>query len=416
MSLAVVHAALTQARSRVMGALLRRLRDLDAAEEACQTACLRALRQWPAAGVPDDPAAWLIRVGFNAAVDDARRRKRLTELPDEDVLSDLEDAEGAVAAEVDARQYPDDVLRLLFICCHPDLPAAHQMALALRVVCGLSTARIARAFLIGEDAMEQRLTRAKGRISKAGIPFGAPGGAERAERLEAVMGMLYLLFNEGYSDPARLTLCNEAIRLARQLRGLFPEGPEVGGLLALMLLQHARAPARFDGDGRAVLLDAQDRDRWDRRLVHEGLTIVQDAARRGMAGPYVLQAAIAAEHGRAERPEHTNWPRINQLYALLEQVQPSPVVTLNRAVAVAFADGPEAALAMLETVSERLSAYAHFHGARGALLLKLGRHDDARPAFEAALALADTPALADHIRRELEQCSGSPMPSPPGGI
>lgn len=402
MTLALVHAALAEARPRVVGALLRRLRDLDAADEAFQTACLRALRQWPSAGLPRDPAAWLILVGRNAAVDEARRRARLEPLGDDDAaLSDLGDVEAATADAIDARQYSDDVLRLLFICCHPDLPAEHQVALALRVVCGLSVPRIASAFLIGEAAMEQRLTRARRRIAAAGIPFGAPGAAERAERLAAVTDMLYLLFNEGYSDPLRLPLCDEAIRLTRQLRRLFPDEAELEGLLALMVLQHARAAARFDGEGRMVLLDAQDRTRWDHRLIAEGLAMVRDGARRGVAGPRLLQAAIAAEHARAARPEDTNWRCIDTLYALLERVQPSPVVTLNRAVAVGHVAGPEAALALIEPLEERLAAYVHFHGARGALLLQLDRHEEARAALETALSLAESPAIADQLRSVL---------------
>jgi len=406
--LAWIDAALTAARPQAMGALLRYFRDLDTAEEAYQDACLRALQNWPRNGPPRDPAAWLILVGRNAALDRVRRDARQEALPPDEVLSDLDDAESPLAERLDGRHYRDDVLRLLFICCHPELPATQQIALALRIVCGLPVARIARAFLVGESAMEQRITRAKARIAGADVPFEAPGAVERAERLGAVAAMVYLLFNEGYSAAgdtagARAPLAEEAIRLARLLLRLFPAEPEVMGLAALLLLQHARAAARFDAAGEVVLLEDQDRSLWNARAITEGLALIDKAMRHRRPGPYQVQAAIAALHARAARAEDTDWAGIDRLYATLERLQPSPVVTLNRAVAVSKARGPEEALAMVEPLADRLSGYFHFHGVRGALLLRLGRAAEARTAFDRAIALANTAAEAAHIRRHLDR-------------
>ncbi|HZC15274.1 MAG TPA: RNA polymerase sigma factor [Caulobacteraceae bacterium] len=406
--LAWIDAALTSARPQAVGALLRYFRDLDTAEEAFQNACLRALKTWPRNGPPRDPAAWLIMVGRNAGIDAARREKKQAPLPPETVISDLEDAEDALVDKLDGTHYRDDILRLLFICCHPDLQIAQQIAVALRIVSGLTVPRIARAFLVGESAMEQRITRAKARIAGAGVPFEAPGAAERVERLASVAKMIYLTFNEGYSAgsgeaTARGPLCDEAIRLARLLLKLFQAEPEIMGLLALMLLQHARAAARFDAAGEIVLLDDQDRGLWDREMIAEGLALVDKAMRHARPGPYQVQAAIAALHDRARRPEDTDWAQIDRLYANLEVMQPSPIVTLNRAVAVNKVRGCKAALAMVEPLTERLSGYFYFHGVRGALLLELGRGEEARIAFNRAIALANTPAEAAHIRMRLDR-------------
>jgi RNA polymerase sigma-70 factor, ECF subfamily len=405
--LAWIDAALTSARPQAVAALLRYFRDLDMAEEAFQEACLRALKNWPQNGPPRDPAAWLILVGRNAALDEARRRTRHEALPPEDAISDQDDAEAALAERLDDAHYRDDVLRLLFICCHPDLPATQQIALALRIVCGLSVKEIARAFLVGESAMEQRITRAKSRIAAAEVPFEAPGAAERAERLAAVAAMIYLLFNEGYSAsggaaPLRAPLCEEAIRLARLLLRLFQAEPEIMGLTALLLLQHARAPARLDKDGAIVLLEDQDRTLWNRKLIAEGLGLIDKAMRHNRPGPYQVQAAIAALHARAGRAEDTDWAGIDRLYATLERLQPSPVVTLNRAVAVAKVRGPAAALAMIEPLAGPLAGYFHFFGVKGALLMQLGRAEEARVAFNRAIALARTAAEAAHIRLHLD--------------
>ncbi|HEX2800887.1 MAG TPA: RNA polymerase sigma factor, partial [Phenylobacterium sp.] len=318
-----IDAALTSARPQAVGALLRYFRDLDTAEEAYQDACLRALKSWPEKGPPRDPAAWLIMVGRNAALDGVRKKSRQTELPPEDQISDIDDVETPLAERLDGADYRDDILRLMFICCHPGLPQTQQVALALRIVSGLSVRQIARAFLVSEAAMEQRITRAKGRIAKAEVAFEAPGPADRPERLAAVAAMVYLVFNEGYSagfaeTEARSPLCVEAIRLGRLLQRLFPAEPEITGLTALMLLQHSRARARFDTDGQAVLLDDQDRGRWDRGMIGEGLALIDKAMRHRRPGPYLVQAAIAALHARAARPEDTDWTQIEALYGTLE--------------------------------------------------------------------------------------------------
>ncbi|MGF1624694.1 MAG: RNA polymerase sigma factor [Alphaproteobacteria bacterium] len=413
--LAWIDAALAGARPQAIGALLRYFRDLDLAEEAFQEACLRALRTWPEKGPPRDPAAWLIFVGRNAAIDVVRRRGKQQALPDEALLSDLGDAESALADRLDDRHYRDDILRLLFICCHPDLPATQQIALALRIVSGLSVRQIARAFLVGESAMEQRITRAKARVAQAGVPFETPGPVERAERLAAVAAMVYLIFNEGYSasgpDGGRAPLCDEAIRLARLLLRLFPAEPEIMGLNALLLLQHARTPARFDASGGIVLLEDQVRGLWNRSMIAEGLALLDKAMRHRRRGPYQVQAAIAALHARAARPEETDWAQIDLLYAALEELQPSPVVTLNRAVAVAKLQGPAAALDMIEPLEQRLSGYFHYFGVRGGLLLQLGRAEEARVAFDRAIALANTAAEATHIRMHLDRLARDSCPT-----
>ena len=407
-----IDAALASARPRAVAALLRYFRDIDMAEEAYQEACLRALARWPEQGPPRDPAAWLIMVGRNSGIDAIRRTSRESELPPDDQLSDLEDAEAAFADRLDEGQYRDDILRLLFVCCHPELPATGAIALALRIVSGLTVAQIARAFLVGEKAMEQRITRAKARIADAGVPFETPGPIERAERLGAVAAMVYLIFNEGYSASgaeagAREPLCREAIRLGRLLLRLFPAEPEIGGLAALMLLQHARSAGRLDADGLVILLEDQDRSRWDARMVAEGLALLDKAMRHRRPGPYQVQAAIAALHARAKTASETDWAQIERLYATLERLQPSPVVTLNRAVAVAKLSGPEAALVMLAPLGERLDGYFYYHGARGAFLDQLGRSEEARAAFAQAISLAGSAAEAAYIRQQLDRLSGT---------
>jgi RNA polymerase sigma-70 factor, ECF subfamily len=406
--IAWIDAALTAARPQAIGALLRYFRDLDTAEEAFQEACLRALQKWPVNGPPRDPAAWLILVGRNFALDEARRKQKLDALPDDDVISDLDDAEAPLAERLDNSHYRDDVLRLLFICCHPELPATQQIALALRIVSGLSVKEIARAFLVGESAMEQRITRAKRHVSGAEVPFETPGAPERAERLTAVAAMIYLLFNEGYSASGgevhvRVPLCEEAIRLARLLLRLFPGESEIMGLNALLLLQHARAPARLDANGAIVLLEDQDRSKWDAKLIAEGHALVDKALRLRRPGPYQVQAAIAAVHAHAKRAEDTDWAEIDQLYAVLESLMSSPVVTLNRAVAVSKVRGPAAALAMIEPLAAKLDGYFHFYGVLGALLSQLGRTDEARVAFDKAISLANTAQEAAHIRLHLDR-------------
>ena len=404
-----LEAAFAAARPQAVGALLRHFRNLDLAEEAFQEACLRALTHWPKNGPPRDATAWLVFVGRNIARDHLRRSARLSALPsDEAAISDLEDAEAAAVRSLDHDSVGDDVLRLLFVCCHESLPATQQIALALRIVAGLSVAQIARAFLVSEAALEQRITRAKRRIAEDGASFETPGPVERSQRLGAVVAMLYLVFNEGYSAEAaeadaRAPFCVEAIRLTRLLVRLFPGQPELLGLLALMLLQDARRPARFDANGEIVLLEDQDRSLWRRDETAEGLALLEKALRHRIAGPYQIQAAIAALHARAPSWSETDWAQIERLYASLEVLDPSPVVTLNRAVAVSKTAGAKQALDMIEPLRERLAGYFYLHGLRGALLSQIGETAQAREAFSRAIGLAQSPIHADHIRRQLDR-------------
>jgi RNA polymerase sigma-70 factor (ECF subfamily) len=406
---AAIETSLVAARPRVIAALVRFFRDLDTAEEAFQVASLRALERWPGGGVPDDPAGWLVVVARNVTFDARKREKRHVDFDEvAGAFAGSGDDETALAARLDDAEYPDDVLRLLFVCCHPELAPAQQIALALRIVCGMSVKEIARAFLVSESALEQRITRAKNRIAEAEAPFGAPGSEGRAGRLASVQTMVYLVFNEGYSATGgdahiRAQLCDEAIRLARLLLGLFPDEPSTFGLTALLLLQHARTPARLDGDGNIVLLDRQDRSRWDRAAITEGLGLIVAGMRLGRAEPYLVQAAIAAVHAQAARAEETDWAQIVRLYETLEELRPSPVVTLNRAVAVAKTKGAEAALALVTPLETRLGDYFHFHGVKGGLLAELGRTADARCALKRALELAKTPAEAAQIRLRLDE-------------
>ncbi|CAN7414207.1 RNA polymerase sigma factor [Neorhizobium sp. LjRoot104] len=411
--IAWIELALTAARPQALGALLRYFRDLDTAEEAFQEACLRAIRTWPDKGPPRDPTAWLIFVGRNSGIDVVRKRSRNDPLPEEEAFSDLSDAETDIADRLDNSNYRDDILRLMFICCHPDLPATQQIALALRIVSGLSVAQIARAFLVGDSAMEQRITRAKARVAKAGVPFETPGPAERAERLGIVSAMIYLVFNEGYSagitNPDSAAFCDEAIRLGRLLLRIFPAEPEIMGLTALMLLQHSRAGTRIDKDGQIVLLEDQDRSRWDSRLINEALALLDKAIRHRKPGPYQVQAAISALHARAPTPKDTDWQEITMLYGLLERIQPSPVVTLNKAVAVSKLEGPEAALAMIAPLAEKLDGYFYFHGVKGGLMMQAGHRHEAREAFDRAIALANSPAECAHIRQQIDKlCAVTP--------
>ncbi len=401
-----IDVAISASRPKVVAALLRYFRDLDTAEEAFQEACLRALQAWPQKGFPVDPTAWLVTVGRNAALDLKRRNRSVGLLTDPDSLADA--SNDLVPEVLDESHYRDDILRLLFVCGHPTLPATQQIALALRIVSGLTVEQIAAAFLVSSAAMEQRITRAKRTIAKIGVEFETPGAAERRTRLAAVSTMIYLIFNEGYgstpeSAAAREALAEEAIRLGRLLLSLFPTDPEVFGLLALMLLQQSRAAARFDANGEIVLLDEQDRSLWNRTLIEEGRLLLERAAIYQNPGPYQLQAAIAALHVHAARPEDTAWKEIDSLYQALESLQPSPVTTLNRAVAVWKLRGAEAALRMIDPLNSELDAYFYFHGLRGALLKELNRLDEAREGLHRAIALAKSVAEAKLIRRELDR-------------
>ena len=411
-----IAAALVAARPQALSALLRYFRNLDTAEEAFQEASLRAIRTWPVKGPPRDTVAWLIFVGRNCGVDAVRKTRNNVALPPEERLSDLGDTEIDMAERLDATHYRDDILRLLFVCCHPDLPVNQQIALALRIVAGLPVRQIARAFLVSEVAMEQRITRAKARIAANSVPFEPPDAEGRLERLGVVATMVYLVFNEGYSrghsDPDAAQLCDEAIRLGRLLQRLFPSEPEIMGLVALMLLQHARRRARTDAEGQIVLLEDQDRALWDGPMLAEGRTLVEKALRHQEPGTYQVQAAIAAQHARARRAEDTDWGAIDRLYQSLEVIQPSPVVTLNRAVAVSKSRGAAAALALVTPLGDRLDGYFHYHGVRGGLLLQLGDTSGAREAFNRAIALAGSPAEAAHIRLHLDRLGSLPALPP----
>jgi RNA polymerase sigma-70 factor (ECF subfamily) len=406
LDLAHIDVAISAARPKAVAALLRYFRDLDTAEEAFQEACLRALQSWPRKGFPIDPTAWLVTVGRNAALDIKRRNRSTEPLTDADSLADA--SKDLSPEALDESHYRDDILRLLFVCGHPTLPATQQIALALRIVSGLTVEQIAGAFLVSSAAMEQRITRAKQTIAKIGVEFETPGAAERRTRLAAVSTMVYLIFNEGYgstpeSAEAREALADEAIRLGRLLLRLFPTDPEIYGLLALMLLQQSRAPARFDANGEIVLLDEQDRSLWNRTLIDEGRLLLERTAIYQNPGPYQLQAAIAALHLHAARPEDTAWKEIDSLYQALEALAPSPVTTLNRAVAVWKLRGPEAALRMIDPLTSELDGYFYFHGLRGALLKELNRFDEAREGMHRAIALAKSVAEAKLIRRELDR-------------
>jgi len=401
-----IDVAISGARPKAIAALLRYFRDLDTAEEAFQEACLRALQTWPLKGFPQDPTAWLVTVGRNAALDLKRRSRAVGPLTDADALPD--DSDNLAPEGLDESRYRDDILRLLFVCGHPTLPATQQIALALRVVSGLSVEQIASAFLVSPAAMEQRITRAKRTIANVGVEFETPGAAERRARLTTVSTMIYLIFNEGYgstpeSAAAREPLADEAIRLARLLLGLFPTDPEIYGLLALMLLQQSRARARFDANGEIVLLESQDRGLWNRTLIGEGRLLLERAAMYQELGPYQLQAAISALHVRATSSADTAWKEIDSLYQVLETLQPSPVTTLNRAVAIWKLRGPEVSLLMIDPLKDDLDAYFYFHGLRGTLLKELNRFEEARDALNRAIALAKSVAEAKLIRRELDR-------------
>lgn len=398
---------LASARPKAVAALLRHFRDLDVAEDAFQEACLRALKTWPDKGLPRDAASWLIRVGKNAAIDHFRRASRLSPLQAEDACASEGDIQAELPEAMDRGVYRDDILRLLFICCHPELGHELQIALALKVVSGLSLAQIARAFLVSEAAMEQRITRAKSRIAKGNVPFETPGASDRIDRVAAVSAMIYLLFNEGYSadaghDGEKSELCTEAIRLSRLLLSLFQDDPEILGLTALLLLQHSRRKARFSGEGTAILLEDQDRTRWDRVCIDEGCALIGKGRRVQGQGPYLLQAEIAACHAVANKADDTDWVRISSLYAELEFLQPTPVVTLNRAVAIFKAHGAAAALSLIDPLEPYLRSYFYFHGARATFLEALGRDSEAQSALDSAFELAP-PAIAAHVQEKRDR-------------
>ena len=368
--------------------LVQSLRDFEAAEDALQEAFLIALRRWPADGVPPNPRAWLAVTARNCAIDRIRRERRRPAL--EEQMSRL------TIGPDEPGDLDDEVLRLIFTCCHPALSLDARVALTLRAVCGLGLPEIAHAFLLSETTLAQRLVRAKRKIRDARIPYEVPSAEMLAERLAGVLGVVYLVFNEGYvatEGPTliRPDLCKEGIRLARLLATLMPQEPEVRALLSLLLLTDARRAARTDPAGEPVLLPDQDRTRWDRSQIQEGLAELGRAGRHHQAGPYFLQAAIAAEHAGAERAEDTNWPRIVRLYDALVELTPSPVARLNRLVAVSMASGPEIAYLELGALEESLGDYSYYHAARADLLRRLDRRAGARSAYQRALELATNP-------------------------
>jgi RNA polymerase sigma factor (sigma-70 family) len=384
-------------QARVIAGLTRIVRDISLAEELAQEALMAALRTWPESGVPRNPGAWLMQAGKRKAIDYFRHRKMAAGKLEEVgrmVEDDVPDAETAIHEALDD-DVGDDLLRLIFTSCHPILPPESRVALTLRLIGGLTTEEIARAFLAQDTAIGQRIVRAKRTIADAGVPFEVPRGEEREERVASVLGVLYLIFNEGYSATAgqdwmRPKLCDEALRLGRILRGLMPEEPEVLGLLALMELQHSRTRARTNDKGEPVLLMDQNRALWDQFMIRRGLDGLAKAQQLGgFAGPYTLQAAIAACHARARKPEDTDWAQIAALYGLLNQVTPSPVIELNRAVAVSMAQGPDEALSIVDALrtSSVLENYHLLYGVRGDLLRKLGRHTEANLEFRKAAEL-----------------------------
>ena len=380
--------------------------DFDLAEEAVQEAFIVALERWPGDGVPGNPGAWITRVARNKAIDRIRRERTLD--TKRAALEALEALGGGATAELDEPdEFPDERLRLIFTCCHPALAPEARVALTLRTLGGLATPEIARAFLVVEPAMAQRLVRAKRKIRDARIRYEVPEGDRKRERLPSVLATLYLIFNEGYLASSgealvRRELAGEAIRLGRVLTGLMPNEPEAQGLLALMLLQDSRRDARVNDSGGMVLLADQDRTLWDSDEVAEGLELTERAARSFPPGPYTLQAAIASEHAQAGRAEDTDWPRIRRLYDWLAFVQPSPVVELNRAVAIAMAEGPEVGLDAIDGI-DGLDDYQHLHSARGDLLRRAGRRDEAADAYGRALELATNPVERAFLDRRLTE-------------
>ncbi len=398
-----------QEQGRILASLIGVLRDFELAEEALMDALAAALERWPVDGVPDKPAAWITRSARNNAIDRLRRRgTRREKEPALEALLQLQADERGEEQEVE--DVRDERLRLIFTCCHPALAPEARVALTLRTLCGLRTPEIARAFLVPEATMAQRLVRAKRKISAAGIPYVVPSGPLLPERLSSVLAVIYLVFNEGYSASSgagvvRRELCSEAIRLARVVGDLMGPQPEVLGLLALMLLHDSRRDAREDSAGLPVLLDEQDRGLWRHGQIAEGAALVEQALRMGQVGPYQIQAAIAALHAQAETPESTDWAQIAALYGLLVVMNPSPVVRLNQAVAIAFSEGLEQGLLRLDSIVAEgsLAAYHLLPAARADLLRRLGRWSEAAVAYRMALELCGNEGQRGLLERRLAE-------------